>query len=76
MRRERFPSYEHRFLDDHLQIHSYCLKCFANVAISTSLHEVRVEESHHRCDPLVLELVRQYKREFATLSQPLKLRIL
>ena len=45
-------------------IHSYCSRCLATVAKSTSAAKVKVKEDEHKCDPGIEKLV--------TLFQPLE----
>ena len=60
MRNRENPEFEHSF--DGVQIHSYCSRCFVNIAVSRSRSEVETEERKHRCDSRLLELVKQYKK--------------
>lgn len=60
MRNRKNPEFEHSF--DGAQIHSYCSRCFVNIAVSGSRCEVETEERKHRCDSRLLELVKQYRK--------------
>ena len=62
MRQTQTPEFAHRFNDDALLIHSYCSRCFVDVATSTSRTEVETKEREHKCDPRLLELVEQYMK--------------
>ena len=47
--------------NDDWTIHSYCSRCFATVADSSSAVEVDAAEKEHKCDPRLLEMVERYR---------------
>ena len=49
------------FCDD-WTIHSYCPRCFATVADSSSAAKVKVAEDEHKCDPRLLEMVERFRK--------------
>ena len=53
-----------RELHEDWTIHSYCSRCHATVAKSTSAAKVKEKEDEHKCDPGIEKLV--------TLFQPLE----
>jgi hypothetical protein len=53
-----------RELHEDWRIHSYCSRCLATVANSTSVAKVKAKEDEHKCDPGIEKLV--------TLFQPIE----
>jgi len=43
-------------------IHSYCPRCFATVADSSSAAKVKVAEDEHKCDQRLLEMVARFRK--------------
>ena len=69
MRNRKNPEFVHSF--DGTQIHSYCPRCFVDIAVSRSRSEVETEERKHRCGSRLLELVKQYKKvSHSTFARP------
>lgn len=60
MHRIQTPKFSHR--RNQSLIHSYCSRCYANVAISMSQTDIKSKEKEHKCDPKLLALVEEYMR--------------
>jgi hypothetical protein len=73
MHRIQSSKFSHRLNGS--MIHSYCSRCYANVAISSSESHLQTQEKKHKCDPKLLELVKQY-RESTTFLKCAELRYL
>ena len=57
---ETTPAFMRKRNDD-WTIHSYCSRCFATVADTSSNVEVKAAERGHKCDPRLLEMVQKYR---------------
>ncbi len=42
-------------------VHSYCSRCFATVADTSSAVELKAAEEEHKCDPRLLEMAQKYR---------------
>ena len=49
------PEFTHRTNEDG-SVHSYCSRCFATIADSSSQAQLQAAESEHKCDARLLEI--------------------
>lgn len=55
------PEFTRRTNEDG-SVHSYCSRCFATIADSSSPAKLEFAEREHKCDSRLLEMVEKYRR--------------